>query len=115
MTDKGEWLVHNAKVEGVETKSLIAAMAQRALDKLPIPKPMRWGNNKTNLFALYTATMLLGSELIEGELLGIKSARTVRGHRFMGLKQFELAHADHYLADLKEKAKSSLITKAIKH
>ena len=52
--------------------------------------------------------MLLGSELIEGELLGIKSARTVRGHRFMGLKQFELAHADHYLADLKDKkAKSS--------
>ncbi|AVI65804.1 glycine--tRNA ligase subunit beta [Shewanella sp. WE21] len=106
VTDKGEWLVHNAKVEGVETKSLIAAMAQRALDKLPIPKPMRWGNNKTQFIRpVHTATMLLGSELIEGELLGIKSARTVRGHRFMGLKQFELAHADHYLADLKEKGK----------
>ena len=53
MTDKGEWLVHNAKVEGVETKSLIAAMAQRALDKLPIPKPMRWvAIIKPNLFAL---------------------------------------------------------------
>lgn len=106
VTDKGEWLVHNAKVEGVETKSLIAAMAQRALDKLPIPKPMRWGNNKTQFIRpVHTATMLLGSELIEGELLGIKSARTVRGHRFMGLKQFELAHADHYLADLKENGK----------
>lgn len=106
VTDKGEWLVHNAKVEGVETKSLIADMAQRALDKLPIPKPMRWGNNKTQFIRpVHTATMLLGSELIEGELLGIKSARTVRGHRFMGIKQFELAHADHYLADLKEKGK----------
>ena len=41
-TDKGEWLLHQAKVVGVETKSLIADMAQRALDKLPIPKPMRW-------------------------------------------------------------------------
>lgn len=105
-TDKGEWLVHNAKVEGVETKSLIAAMAQRALDKLPIPKPMRWGNNKTQFIRpVHTATMLLGSELIEGELLGIKSARTIRGHRFMGLKQFELAHADNYLTELKEKGK----------
>lgn len=106
VTDKGEWLVYNAKIEGVETKSLIAAMAQRALDKLPIPKPMRWGNNKTQFIRpVHTATILLGSELIEGELLGIKSTRTIRGHRFMGIKQFELAHADNYLVDLKEKGK----------
>ncbi|MBW0296127.1 glycine--tRNA ligase subunit beta [Shewanella xiamenensis] len=105
VTDKGEWLVYNAKVEGVETKSLIAAMAQRALDKLPIPKPMRWGSSKTQFIRpVHTATMLLGNELIEGELLGIKSARNVRGHRFMGTG-FELDHADNYLTLLKEKGK----------
>ena len=105
VTDKGEWLVYNAKVEGVETKSLIAAMAQRALDKLPIPKPMRWGSSKTQFIRpVHTATMLLGSELIECELLGIKSARNVRGHRFMGTG-FELDHADNYLTLLKEKGK----------
>jgi len=105
VTDKGEWLVYNAKVEGVETKSLIAAMAQRALDKLPIPKPMRWESSKTQFIRpVHTATMLLGSELIEGELLGIKSARNVRGHRFMGTG-FELDHADNYLTLLKEKGK----------
>ncbi|MDH1468380.1 glycine--tRNA ligase subunit beta [Shewanella sp. GD03713] len=105
VTDKGEWLVYNAKVEGVETKSLIAAMAQRALDKLPIPKPMRWGSSKTQFIRpVHTATMLLGSELIEGELLGIKSARNVRGHRFMGTG-FELDHADNYLTLLKEEGK----------
>lgn len=105
VTDKGEWLVYNAKVEGVETKSLIAAMAQRALDKLPIPKPMRWGSSKTQFIRpVHTATMLLGSELIEGELLGIKSARNVRGHRFMGTG-FELDRADNYLTLLKEKGK----------
>lgn len=105
VTDKGEWLVYNAKVEGVETKSLIAAMAQRALDKLPIPKPMRWGSSKTQFIRpVHTATMLLGSELIEGELLGIKSERNVRGHRFMGTG-FELDHADNYLTLLKEKGK----------
>jgi len=102
-TDKGEWLLHQAKVVGVETKSLIADMAQRALDKLPIPKPMRWGNNKTQFIRpVHTVTMLLGSELIEGELLGIKSARVIRGHRFMGKKSFELDHADNYLSALKE-------------
>ena len=106
VTDKGEWLVYNAKVQGVETKNLIPTMAQNALDKLPIPKPMRWGSSKTQFIRpVHTVTMLLGSDLIEGELLGIKSQRTVRGHRFMGQASFELAHADNYLADLQEKGK----------
>ncbi|WP_445778108.1 glycine--tRNA ligase subunit beta [Shewanella sp.] len=106
VTDKGEWLVHQAKIVGVDTKSLIADMAQRALDKLPIPKPMRWGSNKTQFIRpVHTITMLLGSELVDGELLGIKSDRVIRGHRFMGQATFELDHADNYLAALKEQGK----------
>ncbi len=106
VTDKGEWLVHQAKIVGVDTKSLITDMAQRALDKLPIPKPMRWGSNKTQFIRpVHTVTMLLGSELVEGELLGIKSDRVIRGHRFMGQASFELDHADNYLTALKEQGK----------
>jgi glycyl-tRNA synthetase beta chain len=106
VTDKGEWLVHNAKVVGVETKSLIPAMAQQALDKLPIPKPMRWGSNSTQFIRpVHTVTMLLGSDLIEGELLGISAKRVIRGHRFMGQASFELDHADNYLSQLKEQGK----------
>ncbi|SQH74568.1 glycine tRNA synthetase, beta subunit [Shewanella benthica] len=105
-TDKGEWLLHQAKIVGVETKSLISAMAQRALDKLPIPKQMRWGSNKTQFIRpVHTVTMLLGSEIVAGELLGIKSDRIIRGHRFMGQASFELDHADNYLSALKEKGK----------
>ncbi|GIU46389.1 glycine--tRNA ligase beta subunit [Shewanella sairae] len=103
-TDKGEWLLHQARVVGVETKSLIADMAQRSLDKLPIPKPMRWGSNTTQFIRpVHTVTMLLGSEVVDGELLGIKSNRIIRGHRFMGESSFELDHADNYLVALKEK------------
>ncbi|MEZ9236280.1 MULTISPECIES: glycine--tRNA ligase subunit beta [Shewanella] len=105
-TDKGEWLLHQAKVVGVETKSLIAAMAQKSLDKLPIPKPMRWGSNTTQFIRpVHTVTMLLGDELVPGELLGIESARTIRGHRFMGVDTFELEHADNYLTQLETEGK----------
>ncbi|MCG9755280.1 glycine--tRNA ligase subunit beta [Shewanella insulae] len=105
-TDKGEWLLHKAKVVGVETKSLVADMAQRALDKLPIPKPMRWGSSKTQFIRpVHTVTMLMGDELIAGELLGIKSARTIRGHRFMGVDTLELDHADNYLTALETQGK----------
>ncbi|WP_434927666.1 glycine--tRNA ligase subunit beta [Shewanella sp. HL-SH2] len=106
VTDKGEWLVHQAKIVGVATSSLIADMTQQALDKLPIPKPMRWGNNKTQFIRpVHTVTMLLGAESISGEVLGIQSARTIRGHRFMGQASFELDHADNYITMLKEQGK----------
>ncbi len=101
-TDKGEWLLHKAKVEGKPTTALIAAMTQKALDKLPIPKPMRWGSNTTQFIRpVHTVTMLLGDELIPGTVLGIDSARTIRGHRFMGQAEFQLQHADDYLSQLK--------------
>ncbi|QSX37295.1 glycine--tRNA ligase subunit beta [Shewanella sedimentimangrovi] len=105
-TDKGEWLVHNAKVEGVATETLIAAMTQKALDKLPIPKPMRWGAGSTQFIRpVHTVTLLLGSELVAGEVLGINSDRIIRGHRFMGEASFSLDHADNYLSALKERGK----------
>ncbi|MBM7071064.1 glycine--tRNA ligase subunit beta [Shewanella sp. 202IG2-18] len=105
-TDKGEWLLHKAKVEGKATSTLIADITQKALDKLPIPKPMRWGSNTTQFIRpVHTVTMLLGSELIEGTVLGIQSARIIRGHRFMGQSEFELQHADDYLAQLENDGK----------
>lgn len=103
-TDKGEWLVHCAKIEGQPTKNLLNDIVANALAKLPIPKPMRW-DDKTVQFIrpVHTVTMLLGDELIEGEILGVASARTIRGHRFLGEKEFEIQHADQYPQLLREK------------
>ncbi|MDG6294397.1 glycine--tRNA ligase subunit beta [Glaesserella parasuis] len=103
-TDKGEWLVHRAVIEGQPTKNLLVGMISNALAKLPIPKTMRWGD-KTEQFVrpVHTVTLLLGDELIEGEILGVASGTTVRGHRFLGEREFQISHADQYPALLKEK------------
>ncbi|MDY4594012.1 MAG: glycine--tRNA ligase subunit beta [[Pasteurella] aerogenes] len=103
-TDKGEWLVHRAVIEGQPTKNLLVGMISNALAKLPIPKTMRWGD-KTEQFVrpVHTVTLLLGDELIEGEILGIASGTTIRGHRFLGEREFQISHADQYPALLKEK------------
>ena len=103
-TDKGEWLVHHAKIEGQPTKNLLNSIVANALAKLPIPKPMRWADKTVQFIRpVHTVTMLLGDELIEGEILGVASARTVRGHRFLGEKEFEIQHADQYPQLLREK------------
>ena len=103
-TDKGEWLVHRAKIEGQPTKNLLNGIVANALAKLPIPKPMRWADKTVQFIRpVHTVTMLLGDELIEGEILGVASARTIRGHRFLGEKEFEIQHADQYPQLLREK------------
>ena len=104
VTDKGEWLVHRAKIEGQPTKNLLNDIVANALAKLPIPKPMRWADKTVQFICpVHTVTMLLGDELIEGEILGVASARTIRGHRFLGEKEFEIQHADQYPQLLREK------------
>ena len=103
-TDKGEWLVHRAKIEGQPTKNLLNDIVANALAKLPIPKPMRWADKTVQFIRpVHTVTMLLGDELIEGEILGVASARTIRGHRFLGEEEFEIQHADQYPQLLREK------------
>lgn len=103
-TDKGEWLVHRAKIKGQPTKNLLNDIVANALAKLPIPKPMRWADKTVQFIRpVHTVTMLLGDELIEGEILGVASARTIRGHRFLGEKEFEIQHADQYPQLLRDK------------
>ncbi|HIF9114379.1 TPA: glycine--tRNA ligase subunit beta [Photobacterium damselae] len=106
VTDKGEWLLFKQEVKGQEAKALLPELAANALAKLPIPKPMRWGDKETQFIRpVKTLTMLLGDELVEGTILGMDSARTIRGHRFMGESEFTIDNADQYPAILEERGK----------
>lgn len=106
VTDKGEWLLYRAHVKGQSAQLLLAGMVNAALSKLPIPKLMRWGDKETQFVRpVHTVTLLLGSELIPGTVLGIDSDRVIRGHRFMGEAEFTLDNADQYPQVLLERGK----------
>ncbi|TQP80320.1 glycine--tRNA ligase subunit beta [Vibrio cholerae] len=106
VTDKGEWLLFKEQVQGQQTASVVVDMAAKALANLPIAKPMRWGDKETQFIRpVKTLTILFGSELIPGEILGVASARTLRGHRFMGEAEFTIESAEQYPAILEERGK----------
>lgn len=105
-TDKGEWLLYRAQIKGQAVNELLVDMVSRSLAKLPIPKLMRWADKDTQFVRpVHTVTLLLGSDVIEGEILGIKSGRTIRGHRFMGEAEFTIDNAEQYPAILRERGK----------
>ena len=82
-TDKGAWLVHRSVVKGKATSELLPAIINASLDELPIPKRMRWGNSRTEFVrpAQWLVT-LLGDDVVDCEVLGLKAGRETRGHRF---------------------------------
>ncbi|WP_415721106.1 glycine--tRNA ligase subunit beta [Photobacterium ganghwense] len=103
-TDKGEWLLYKEAVKGQPAQNLLPELVANALAKLPIPKPMRWGDKETQFIRpVKTLTMLLGDELISGTVLGVTADRVIRGHRFMGEAEFTIDHADQYPAILQER------------
>ncbi len=102
-TDKGEWLLFKAQLKGKAINQLLAVLVEKALKALPIPKPMRWGTKTTQFIRpIHTVTMLYGTELIQGEVLDVSSARLINGHRFHCDAPFELDCADNYLIQLEQ-------------
>ncbi len=82
-TDKGAWLVFRSKQKGQPTESLIPAIINEALDKLPIPRRMRWGSLDTQFVRpVHWVVLLFGDTIIDAEVLGIRAGRETYGHRF---------------------------------
>lgn len=103
VTDKGEWLLHNAHVPGQSVAELLEGLINQAVSKLPIPKPMRWGNYNTQFIRpVHTLCVLYGSEVVNVSVLGLTSGRVIQGHRFHGEGRFELDHADNYASALEQ-------------
>lgn len=103
VTDKGEWLLHKAHVPGQSVVELLEGLINQAVSKLPIPKPMRWGNYNTQFIRpVHTLCVLYGSEVVNVSVLGLTSGRVVQGHRFHGEGRFELDYADNYASALEQ-------------
>ncbi len=69
--------------KGQRTPELIPDIVRTALDKLPIPKRMRWGDLDAQFVRpVQWVVMLFGDEVIDAEILAVKSGRESRGHRF---------------------------------
>ncbi|MCS3903423.1 glycyl-tRNA synthetase beta chain [Methylohalomonas lacus] len=88
---------------GKPAGELIPSAINDALARLPIPKRMRWGNG-THEFVrpVHWLVVLLGEQLIDCELLGIKSDRFTRGHRYHQPEPIELASAADYVSALQQ-------------
>jgi glycyl-tRNA synthetase beta chain len=81
---KGERFVHRATTPGARTADLLGEVLAEAVAAMPIPKPMRWGANDFGFARpVHWLVVLHGGDIVDVDLLGVKSDRMSRGHRFM--------------------------------
>ena len=96
-TEKGEYYVYRGTEKGRAAAELLPEMLQSALQALPIPKRMRWAASRTEFVRpVKWVLALFGDEVVECTLLGVKSGRKTRGHRFHYDHEIEIINAAEY-------------------
>ncbi|AFT68303.1 Glycyl-tRNA synthetase beta subunit [Alloalcanivorax dieselolei B5] len=102
-TGKGERLIARITEEGKATIELVPAFFAQAIQKLPIPKRMRWGSRKVQFVRpAHWLVALFGEEVVPFELLDLQSGRTSYGHRFHAPSAIELSLAGEYAGRLEQ-------------
>ncbi|TAL17209.1 glycine--tRNA ligase subunit beta [bacterium] len=102
-TDKGEYIAVKKTLKGRETSALLRDELPRWMSKIPFRKSMRWGSGET-AFArpIHWILALLDGDVIDFEYAGVKSGRSVMGHRFHSTGTFEVMDAQDYFRKLRD-------------
>ena len=96
-TDKGEWLSYQLTEKGKTAAELLPAIIQTALDNLPIPKRMRWGDsNAMFVRPVHWVLFLLGENVVNCKILGKPSGNVTYGHRFHHPEAITIDSASDY-------------------
>ena len=100
-TPKGEWLAYQMHEAGQAASELLPAIAENALNKLPIPKRMRWGSSEAQFVRpVHWLVFLLGNDVVICRILDATSARISYGHRFHHPEAIEIKSPDAYADQL---------------
>ena len=96
-TDKGAWLYARVDQPGQALDTVLYEILEQALRQLPVPRPMRWGDNDFSFVRpVHWLVVLHGDRVIPGELLGQAAGRSTRGHRIHSPGPHELTSVEDY-------------------
>ncbi|CAA0115088.1 Glycine--tRNA ligase beta subunit [Halioglobus japonicus] len=97
-TPKGQRLGLRTTVAGHNTSQELNAIIQSSIQKLPIPRRMRWGASREEFVRpVHWVVAMLGEDFDHGDILGVATGNTTQGHRFMSSGPITLNRAEDYV------------------
>ena len=96
-TDKGSWLVYNVHQPGQRAAELLPTIAENSLNRLPIPKRMRWGDSDAQFVRpVHWLVFLHGDQVVPCTLLDAEAGNKTYGHRFHHPQAITLYNPEDY-------------------
>ena len=101
-SDKGEWLdIPYSRRQEKPASVLLPEIAETALNRLPIPKRMRWGSSEAQFVRpVHWLLFLHGDEVVPCTILDAEAGRLTYGHRFHHPHAIEIKHPAEYAEKL---------------
>lgn len=100
-SDKGAWLYFKSTVTGKSLDQILPEIIELSLNKLPIPRPMRWGSSEVEFVRpIHWIVVMYGSEVITCKIKNIAASNITYGHRFHAPESITLRHVDEYQSSL---------------
>lgn len=107
-----EYIYVTKKSAGVKTSEILPEGLNGILTSMTFPKNMRWGGYEFKFVRpIRWIVALLGSDVIDMEITGVKSGNVTRGHRFLGGEAVipeasayeEILRDQHVIVDVKQR------------
>lgn len=96
-TPKGLRLGMRSTVAGANTRDALNQIIRSSIQGLPIPRRMRWGASREEFARpVHWVVAMLGQESDHGEVLGLATGNTTRGHRFHSSGLIALDRPERY-------------------
>jgi glycyl-tRNA synthetase beta chain len=100
-TPKGTRLGLTRTEAGLATADCLNDIINDSISALPIPKRMRWGANRVEFVRpVHWVVAMLGNDCDHGEILGLPTGNTTRGHRFHSSGEIVLDKPEDYVQAL---------------
>ena len=98
-----EFLYYKSTVAGKKASELLSDMVNEFISKLNFGKSMRWGSRSDSFIRpIRGLSIVLGDDLIDGELFGVQSKKSSFGHRMVSYERFTFDFAGDYFCKLEK-------------
>ncbi|WP_439101772.1 glycine--tRNA ligase subunit beta [Congregibacter sp.] len=102
-TPKGQRLGLTQVVTGAKTSDCLCEVINGAVADLPMPKRMRWGaSRKEFVRPIHWVVLMYGDKSGFGEVLGITSGNSSKGHRFHAPQSVSFSSAADYRTTMRD-------------
>lgn len=100
---KGKFVSAQVQQMGRASEEILPEVCKKAIAQLPIPKPMRWGDNSFSFIRpVHWLIALYGNTIVQSELFGLHAGQVTYGHRFHRPEKLFIKNANQYLEVLQQ-------------